>query len=107
MKLKKGDKVLVIAGKDRGKTGAVVSVSPSTGQVKLEGLNVYKRHLKKAARPGVAGGITEKVLPVATSKVMLICANCHKPTRVGYKTVGDKKERICKQCQAIVAYVKG
>lgn len=107
MKLKKGDKVIVIKGKDRGKQGVVMTVSPATSQVKLEGLNVYKRHLKKASRPGQAGGITEKVLPVDAAKVMLICANCHQPTRVGHKLVGNKKERICKKCQAIIAYVKG
>jgi len=107
MKLKTGDKVIVIKGKDRGKQGTVMAVDPTVRQVKLEGLNIYKRHLKKASRPGQVGGITEKVLPVAAAKVMLICANCHKPTRVGYKLVGEKKERICKQCQAIIAYVKG
>lgn len=106
MKLKKGDKVLVIKGKDRGKQGVVLTAAPATSQIKIEGLNVYKRHLRKAARAGQAGGITEKVLPISTSKVMLVCANCHKPTRIGHKLVGNKKERMCKKCQAIIAYVK-
>jgi len=107
MKLKKGDKVLVIKGKDRGKQGTILTVNPATSQIKLEGLNVYKRHLRKATRAGQPGGITERVLPVSSSKVMLICANCHQPTRVGHKFVSNKKERVCKNCQAIIAYVKG
>jgi len=107
MKLHKGDKVLVVKGKDRGKTGTILVIDPQQHQVKLEGLNVYKRHLRKAARAGAPGGITEKVLPIHASKVMLLCANCHQPTRVGHKIVGTKKERICKNCQAIIAYVKG
>lgn len=107
MKLRKGDKVLVIKGKDRGKQGTVLAVNSLRHQVKLEGLNVYKRHLRKAARPGVPGGITDKTLPVSVSKVMLLCANCHQPTRVGYQLVNNKKERVCKKCQAIIAYVKG
>lgn len=107
MKLRKGDNVLVIKGRSRGKQGVVMAVDPKSSQIKLEGLNVYKRHLRKASRPGVAGGITDKVLPMDAAKVMLVCANCHQPTRVGHKLVGNKKERICKNCQAIIAYVKG
>jgi len=106
MKLKKGDKVLVIKGKDRGKSGVLVSADPASGKIKVEGLNTVKRHLRKSSRPGVPGGITEKVLPMDVSKVMLICANCNKPTRVGHKLVAGKKERMCKQCQAIISYVK-
>ncbi|MFA5009676.1 MAG: 50S ribosomal protein L24 [Patescibacteria group bacterium] len=106
MKLRKGDKVLVIKGKDRGKSSAIVVVDPKTAKLKLEGLNVYKRHLRKASRPGVAGGITERILPIDAAKVMLICANCNQPTRVGYKKIGGKTERICKKCQAIIAYAK-
>jgi large subunit ribosomal protein L24 len=106
MDIKKADQVLVIKGRDRGKSGVVVAVSPSTGQVKIEGLNVVKRHLKKSSRAGQPGGITEKILPIPVSKVMLICANCHKPVRVGHKTVSGKTERVCKKCQAIISYVK-
>lgn len=106
MNLRKGDKVLVIKGKDRGKSGMVVSASPATRQIKIEGLNIVKRHLRKASRPGVPGGITEKVLPINVAKVMLICSNCNKPTRAGHKLISGKKERICKQCQAIISHVK-
>jgi large subunit ribosomal protein L24 len=107
MKLRKGDNILVIKGRDRGKRGVIMAVDPATSKVKIEGVSIVKRHLKKASRPGIPGGITEKVLPIHAAKVMLVCANCHQPTRVGHKLVNDKKERICKNCQAIIAYVKG
>ncbi len=106
MDLRKGDNVLVIKGRDRGKTGTVVAASPTTKQIKLEGLNVVKRHLRKSSRAGQPGGITEKIQPIPASKVMLICPNCYKPVRVGHKTVSNKKERICKKCQAIISYAK-
>lgn len=106
MNIKKGDTVLVIKGRDRGKTGVVVAVNPVTKQVKLEGLNVVKRHLRKSSRAGQPGGIIEKIQPMPVSKVMLICANCHQPVRVGHKVVSGKRERVCKKCQAIISYVK-
>lgn len=104
--IKKADQVLVIKGRDRGKTGAVVAVSPTSGQIKIEGLNVVKRHLRKSSRAGQPGGITEKIQPIPVSKVMLICPNCHQPVRVGHQVVSGKRERVCKKCQAIIAYVK-
>lgn len=106
MKIKKGDKVKIIAGKDRGREGTVDQVLPKIGAVVLPGINLYK----KAVRPkkeGDKGGIVDVARPLNVSKVMLICPKCHKPTRVGYqisKTKGKKNEklRICKRCQELI-----
>ena len=102
MKIKKGDNVLVITGKNRGKTGKVVTVDPVKGTVKIAGVNVMKRHLK--ARQGQPGGITEIVAPLPMSKVMFLCTHCgNKPVRLGYKiSAANTKERICKVCKSTV-----
>ena len=105
MKIKTGDKVLVIKGKDRGKTGVVVSANPSTNQVKIEGINVYKRHQRKGAA-NKPGGVVEIVAAMDVSKVMLIDPDSGKPTRVGYKQVGDTKKRIARVSGAIIEDAK-
>lgn len=100
MKIKKGDNVLVIVGKNRGKTGKVVSVDSAKRTVKIAGVNVMKRHLR--ATQGKPGGITEIIAPLPVSKVMYLCAHCgNKPVRLGYKTsASNTKERICKVCKS-------
>ena len=98
MKIKKGDKVRVIKGKDHGRESTVEKVLPKEGKVLVSGLNVYK----KAVRPtqqNQKGGIVEITRPLPIENVMLICPKCKKPTRVGYKIEGGKKQRICKKCQ--------
>ena len=99
MKIHKGDNVKIMGGKDRGKTGKVVHVSPIDGRVTVENLNVFK----KRSRPKAQGQKGETVLvprPMPASKVMLICSNCKNPTRVGFKMDGPRKVRYCKKCQA-------
>jgi large subunit ribosomal protein L24 len=106
MKIKKGDKVKIIAGKDRGREGIVDQVLPKRNAVILPGINLYK----KAIRPkkeGDKGGIVDVARPLDVSKVMLICPKCHQPTRVGYqvsKTKSKNKEklRICKKCRELI-----
>ncbi|MEA1909431.1 MAG: 50S ribosomal protein L24 [Patescibacteria group bacterium] len=102
MKIKKGDTVLVIAGKDKGKTGKVISVNPKDSSVKISGINIGKKHIKpKGAKSG--GGITEVIMPLAISKVMFMCKHCQKPARVGYNfTTSGDKERICKVCKSSI-----
>ena len=98
MKIKKGDKVGVIKGKDRGRENAVEKVLSKEGKVLVSGLNVYK----KAVRPtqkSQKGGIVEVTKPLPVENVMLVCPKCQKPTRVGYKVEEGKKQRICKKCQ--------
>jgi len=91
MKIRKGDTVKVIAGKDKGKTGSVLTVHTATNQVTIEGLNVSKRH-QKAKRKGTAGQIIEKSMPIDVSNVSLMEGD--KTVRVGYKVEDGKKVRI-------------
>jgi len=97
MKIKKGDTVLIISGKDRGKRGAVLQVFPKADRIMVEGANLKKKH-RKPRKTGEKGQIINlpAALPVANSK--LVCPKCGKPTRVGRKVVDGKKYRICKKC---------
>ncbi|MHB8171520.1 MAG: 50S ribosomal protein L24 [Thermincolia bacterium] len=102
--VKKGDKVLVIAGKDGilGKKGKVLEVSPKESKVIVEGVNVAKKHTKPNAKKP-QGGIVEKEAPIASSNVMLICNKCSKPTRIGKKILDSGKTvRACKKCGEVV-----
>jgi|SRR3989344_3398010 len=96
-KLKKGDKVQVLLGKDRGKSGTIERMLVEKGKVVVLGVNIFKRHVKKQGT--LDGGIIEIVKPVDSSNVALICPNCSKPTRVGIKQEGDTKIRVCKKCK--------
>ncbi|MDP2593086.1 MAG: 50S ribosomal protein L24 [bacterium] len=94
MKIKKGDNIIVISGKERGKTGAVSEVFPKLGKVIVSGLNMAKRH-KKASKTSGKGQIVEVAMPVDVSNVSLV--ENGKPVRVGYKMEGDKKIRVSKK----------
>ena len=97
MNIKKGDNVIMLGGKDRGKEGKILSVFPDGGKVVVEGLNMIKRH-QRARKEGQKGQILSKERKVDVSSVQLVCPNCGKPTRVGHKVEGDIKLRICKKC---------
>ena len=98
--VKTGDNVLVINGKDRGKEGKVLAVSPKEGKVIVEGRNMVTKHVKPR-RQGEQGGIVKAEGAMYASKVMPICPKCKKATRVGKKTDKDgKKSRVCKHCGA-------
>ncbi len=97
-KIKKGDNVKVLAGKDSGRTGNVDRVLVRTGKVIVAGINISKRSVKKSG-DNQTGGIVELVKPVNLSNVALICPNCKKITRVGFKIEGKDKVRICKKCK--------
>ena len=98
MKLRKGDRVQVLQGKDRGSRGDIMRVLPRTNRVIVEGVNRAKKH-QKATRATMQGGIIDKFMPVHISTVALVCKSCDKPTRVGYKFENDgEKVRICKKC---------
>jgi large subunit ribosomal protein L24 len=101
MKIKKGDRVRVIAGKDRGKEGLVMRAIPSASKVIVEGVATAKKH-QKATRTTMQGGIIDKDMPIHVSNVMLICHTCG-PVRVGF-VVGDDgvKTRVCRSCGAAV-----
>ena len=97
MKIKKGDKIKIIAGKDRGREGVVEKVIPKERKVVVAGCNLYKKHVKPR-REGDKGGVIEITRPLDTAKVALICPKCKKTTRVGYKIQGKEKFRICRRC---------
>ncbi len=98
LKIKKGDRVRVLTGKDRGKDGNVTRVLPATGKVIVDGVNVAKKH-QRATKATMQGGIIDKDMPLPVANVALLCPACGKATRVGYKIDGDgTKVRVCKKC---------
>ena len=109
MKIKTGDKVKIIAGKDKGKEAKVLQVFPSRGKASVEGLNLAIKHLRPQ-RQGEKGQRIEFPAPIDLSDLLLVCSNCGKGSRVGFKfieeTVGDKKTkkkvRVCKKCKQVI-----
>ena len=99
MKIKKDDKVVVLAGKDKGKQGKVLIADPKGGKVTVEGVNVATKHQKPRGQ-NQEGGIIKIETPIYVSKVQLVCPKCGKGTRVGYKLADGKKVRVCKKCGA-------
>lgn len=99
MKIKKDDTVLVICGKDRGKTGKVEKVLHRLNKIVVSGVNKLKKHTRPSSK-NPQGGIIEFSAPFDISNVMLLCPRCDRPTQVGYKILKDgKKQRICKKCK--------
>ena len=97
MKLKKGDRVRVLTGKDRGDEGEIMRVFPKEGRVIVEGVNVAKKH-QRALRATMQAGIIDKDMPMPASNVALICPSCG-PTRIGYRfDAQGTKIRICRKC---------
>jgi len=101
MKLKKGDRVKVLSGKDRGKEGEVMRAIPARNAVIVDGVNTAKKH-QRAQRLTMQAGIIDKDMPIPASKVALLCSQCDKATRIGYRFDGPKKVRICRKCGADV-----
>jgi len=100
--VKKEDMVLVLAGKDKGKSGRLQRIISDKDRVVVENLNMIKRHTKPS-QANQDGGIVEKEAPMAISNVMLLCPACQKPARTGYRTLEDgSKARFCKKCNEIV-----
>lgn len=97
MRIKKGDLVKKIAGKDKGKQGKVLRTVPSEGKIVVEKMNIVKKH-QKARREGERGQRVEVAAPFDASNAMIICPSCGKATRVAYSFVKDKKVRVCKKC---------
>ncbi len=97
-KVRKDDQVMIMAGKEKGKTGRVSAVIPDRGKVLVEKLNMVKRHAKPSQKHR-HGGIIEKEAPINISNVMLLCDKCKGPVRIGIKTLDDgKKVRSCRKC---------
>lgn len=101
MKLRKGDKVMIRAGRDQGKTGQIVRVMPAEARIVVEGLNIVKRHTKPSNKHP-KGGILEIAKPLPAGKVALVCPNCKQAARVGYEVKGEHKERVCRKCKVVI-----
>jgi large subunit ribosomal protein L24 len=101
MRIKKGDNIKVLRGKDRGKTGKVLRVFPSKDKVLVENINLVKRH-KKSRRAGEQSERITVSMPINVANVQFICPKCSKPTRLGKKIVDKKNVRVCKKCEAEV-----
>jgi len=97
MKIHKGDTVLIISGKDKGRKGKVIEAFPKEARIIIENINLRKKHVKPK-RSGEKGQIIELPGPLNVSDVKIICSKCGKAARVGYKIEGKKKYRICKKC---------
>ena len=98
MKIHKGDEVIVLSGKDKGKKAEVVRAIPGRERVILEGVNVAKRHTRAQGQT-MQGGIIDKDMPLHVSNVAIVCTSCDGPTRVGYRFEADgTKVRICRKC---------
>ncbi len=103
--IKKDDSVLVIAGRDRGKRGRVLRMTPGKGggSVVVEGVNLIKRHTKPNPQKNVKGGIVERETSMNAAKVQLVCPQCGEPTRIGHQWLEDgRKVRICRKCEGVV-----
>ncbi|HEY9430763.1 MAG TPA: 50S ribosomal protein L24 [Blastocatellia bacterium] len=101
MKVKKGDQVMVISGKDKGKKGRVIEVLTRKRKVLVEGLNILKHHLRQNRQRGVAGGIVEREAPIDVSNVMIVEGG--RPVRVGYQILQDeRKVRVSKKTGAVI-----
>ena len=96
MHVKKGDKVMVISGKDKGKTGVILAAFPKQDRVLVEGVNIVKKH-SKPSQVNPQGGIISQEAPIHVSNVMPVDPKSGNPTRVGYKTVDGKKVRVAKK----------
>ena len=99
MNVKKGDTVVVLSGKDKGRQGKVQGTMPKAGKVVVEGVNMVTCHTKPR-RQGEEGGIVRREAPLYASKVQVVCPKCGKGTRVAHKIENGKKSRVCKHCGA-------
>ena len=99
MNIKKGDTVVVLSGKDRGKQGKVLGIVPKSSKVVVEGINMVTCHVKPR-KQGEQGGIVKREAAIASCKVQVVCPKCSKATRVAHKIENGKSVRVCKHCGA-------
>jgi len=97
MRLKKGDNVKIISGKDRNKTGKITHVFPEKDRIVVEGINVHKKH-SRSKKQGQKGQIIQMPMPIHISNVMIVCSTCGKATRINIKKTEKEKIRTCKKC---------
>ena len=99
MNLKKGDNVQVVSGKDKGQSGSILHILADKDRVVVKDVNVFKKR-QRPKKQGQKGETVNIARSIAASNVMLVCKNCKKPSRVGYRKDGDAKVRYCKRCEA-------
>jgi large subunit ribosomal protein L24 len=98
-KIRKGDTIQVIKGKDKGKKGKVINILPEAGRALVEGINTVKKH-KRQTRQDQQGGIVSIEMPISLGNIMMFCKHCTRPARVGFAVLKDgQKNRICKSCK--------
>ena len=101
--IRKNDNVVVTTGKDRGKRGRVLRMTPDKNRLVVEGVNIIKRHTKANPQKNIKGGLVEREAPLHASNVQLVCPECGKPTRIGKKLLEDgRKVRVCRKCEGVV-----
>lgn len=98
LNVKTGDRVMIIAGKDKGKTGSVKKTNPSESKLIVEGANMVTKAQKANPMAGIQGGLIKLEAPLDSSNVMIVCPSCEKPTRIKHDIVEGKKIRVCKKC---------
>jgi large subunit ribosomal protein L24 len=98
MKLRKGDRVRVLSGKDVGREGEITRVIVEQNRVIIDGVNVAKKH-QRATKATMQGGIIDKDMPINASNVAIVCGSCGQPTRIGYRFEGTEKVRVCRKCE--------
>jgi len=98
MKIRRNDNVMILAGKDKGKTGIVEKVYPVTGRLVVKGIALAKKHIKPSKK-SPQGGIIDINLSINGSNALIVCPSCGKPTKIAYSVLNDKKIRICKKCK--------
>lgn len=101
MFIKKGDTVLVLSGKDKGKQGKIIQAMPKKQMAVVEDINKVKRHCKPSLKTP-QGGIISKEMPLHVCKLQVVCPACNKPTRICHKTIEGKNKRACKKCGEII-----
>lgn len=101
MKIKKGDQVKILSGKDKGKTGSVLKIVLGSDRIVIDGINTFKKRMRPK-KGGEKGQIVILPRAIHSSNVALVCKNCKKATRIGSRMNGDKKERYCKKCDASI-----
>lgn len=107
LKYKTGDKVRVLSGKDKGREGVIERVYPKLNRALVPGINIYKKHIKKAVAADKKGGVYPIPRPINLSKLAVLDPKSNKPTKVGFKVQGGKKLRISKKSGVILDNTKG
>ena len=101
-RLRKGDTVQVLSGKDRGKQGKILSMISTHGTAIVEGINLATHYERRGSGPNQAGGLIKKERAIRLDKLAIICPRCSRPSRIGWSVQQDAKQRVCKRCKDVI-----